>query len=126
MRGRKVKKSEDRFPLLADEESVSPVDDGHAARRFSRARVNAIIGFCVLIVLTFALSFLAAYHNGKNHVAHTKGIIFSAAVLISIWTILGMILAKRTLQEALLAGLFEFIIGFALVTEMPNFMGHVP
>ncbi|KAF2449624.1 hypothetical protein P171DRAFT_196736 [Karstenula rhodostoma CBS 690.94] len=123
LRTRKVKKSDDVF---ADEERVSPSDERNPARRFSRARLNVVIVLCVFIALTLALSVFAAHHTGKGRLACTKGIIFSATVLISMCTVLIMILARQALQEALLAGLLEFVIGFALVIEIRDFMEHVP
>lgn len=123
LRARKLKKPDD---LLTDEEHVSPSYERNPVRRFSRARLNVVIGLCVLIALIFGLSVFAAHHTGKDRLACTKGIIFSATVLISICTVLVMILARRALQEALLAGLLEFAIGFALVIEIRDFMEHVP
>jgi hypothetical protein len=120
---RKVKKPDEVFAV---EERVSSSDRRNPARRLSRARLNVVIGLCVFIVLTFALSVFAAHHTGKSRLACTKGIIFSATVLISMCTILVMILARRTLQEALLAGLLQFVIGFALIVEIRDFMEHVP
>ena len=100
--------------------------NGRNTHQLSRARLNLIIGLCVLILLTFALSTFAAHHTGKGRPACTKGIIFSATILISACTILAMTLARRALQEALLAGLLQFVIGFALVIEIREFMEHVP
>ena len=120
-----MKISNDRS-VLADEERVSSADESIPVHRFSRTRLNVIIGLCVLIALTFALSAFAAHHTGKGRLACTKGIIFSATVLISTFTILAMNLAGRALQEALLAGLLEFVIGFSLVIEIRDFMEHVP
>ncbi|KAK7179766.1 hypothetical protein DPSP01_003241 [Paraphaeosphaeria sporulosa] len=123
LRTRKVKKSD---AIFADEERVSANDERNTARRLSRARLNIVIGLCVFIVLTFVLSVFAAHHTGKDRLACTKGIIFSATVLISTCTVVAMTLARRALQEALLAGLLEFVIGFALVIEIREFMEHVP
>ncbi|KAF1969538.1 hypothetical protein BU23DRAFT_236731 [Bimuria novae-zelandiae CBS 107.79] len=124
LRPRRLKKS-DGCSVVPDEERVSSADESNP-RHFSRARRNVIVGLFTLIVLTFALSIFAAHHTGKSRLACTKGIIFSATVLISICTILAMSLARRALQEALLAGLLEFTIGFALVLEIRGFMEHVP
>jgi hypothetical protein len=54
--------------------------------------------------------------------ACTKGIIFSASVLMSFSTIVAMIVARHNLQTALLAGLLEFFVGFSLVVEIHEFM----
>ncbi|KAL5394788.1 hypothetical protein PMIN06_006340 [Paraphaeosphaeria minitans] len=123
LRTRRMKKSGDMF--ADDEERVSPSEERNPAGRFSRGRLSAIIGLCVFIALTFALSVFAAHHTGKGRLACTKGIIFSATILISMCTVLGMVLARRALQEALLAGLLEFVVGFALVIEIRDFMEHV-
>lgn len=122
---RKSKKSDESL-VIADEERISPSNEHKHAPRFSRARLNVVIGLCVFIVLTFALSAFAAHHTGKGRLACTKGIIFSATILISFSTVLVMVLARRPLQEALLAGLLEVVIGFALVTEIRDFMEHIP
>lgn len=124
LRPRKFKGSADAF--ANDEERVSPNHGLVPAQRISRTRLNLVIGLCVFIALVFSISVFAAHHTGKGRLACTKGIIFSATVLISMCTVLVMILARRALQEALLAGLLEFIIGFALVIEIHDFMEHVP
>jgi hypothetical protein len=54
--------------------------------------------------------------------ACTKGIIFAASVLMSCFTILAIVVARHALQTALLAGLLEFLVGFALVVEVHEFM----
>ncbi|KAJ4295174.1 hypothetical protein N0V90_007184 [Kalmusia sp. IMI 367209] len=125
LRHRQLKKSDNRLSLT-DEERVVHANEANPARRFSRARLNVIIVLCAFIALTFAFSVFAAHHTGKGRLACTKGIIFSATVLISVSTVLAMTLARLALQEALLAGLLEFLIGFALVIEIHDFMGHSP
>jgi len=88
----------------------------------SRARFYILISLISAIVLTFALSTFAAHHTGKMRMRCTKGIIFSASVLMSCFTILAMVVARQSLQTALLAGLLEFAIGFGLVVEIHDFM----
>lgn len=88
----------------------------------SRTRSYALIGLILAIVLTFSLFTFAAHHTGKGRLNCTKGIIFSGTVLISGFTVLAMVVARRALQEALLAGLLELIVGFALVIEIHDFM----
>jgi hypothetical protein len=81
-----------------------------------------IIALVVMIVLTFAISIIVAHHTGKRRMHYTEGILFGATVLISTSTVLVMILARRAPQEALLAGMLEFLIGFALLTKVHDFM----
>lgn len=88
----------------------------------SRARSYVVISLVIAIVLTFALSTFAAHHTGKMRMACTKGIIFAASVLMSCFTILAIVVARHALQTALLAGLLEFLVGFALVVEVHEFM----
>jgi hypothetical protein len=88
----------------------------------SRARLYIVISLVILILLTFALSAFAAHHTGKMRMACTKGIIFSASVLMSFSTVVAMIIARHNLQAALLAGLLEFFVGFSLVVEIHEFM----
>jgi hypothetical protein len=88
----------------------------------SRARFYVVISLLIAIVLTFALSAFAAHHTGKMRMACTKGIIFSASVLMSCFTVFAMIVARYTLQTALTAGLLEFLVGFGLVVEVHDFM----
>lgn len=125
MRPRRSKTQSNRL-VVADEERISPANRSSPTTRLSRVRINIIIGLCVLIVFTFALSVFAAHYTGKGRLACTKGIIFCATVLLSLLTVLVMNLSGRALQEALLAGLLEFVIGFALVMEIRDFMEHVP
>lgn len=77
-----------------------------------------------MIALTLAFSAVAAHHTGKGRLACTKGIIYLATVVVSLCTVLAMSLARRALQEALLAGLLEVIVGFVLVFQIHEFMGQ--
>ena len=88
----------------------------------SRTRRNVLVGLCVAAILTFIGSTYGAHHTGRAQMAHTKSIIFSATVILSFLTVVAMVVAKRSLQEALLAGLFESLIGFVLVVEIREFM----
>ncbi|KAF2468568.1 uncharacterized protein BDR25DRAFT_55893 [Lindgomyces ingoldianus] len=88
----------------------------------SRARFNTIVGLVIATVLTFVLSAFAAHYTGKGRMRCTKGIIFSATAIISCFTVLAMVTARRALQEALLAGLLESFFGIALVVEIHDFM----
>ncbi|KAF2643626.1 hypothetical protein P280DRAFT_516019 [Massarina eburnea CBS 473.64] len=107
------------------EEGRAPLATEHPKARLqplSRARFYTLIAILVVAALTLALSTFAAHYTGKARIACTKGIIFSATVLMSFFTVLAMVVARRALQEALLAGLLEFLIGFALVVEIHEFM----
>ena len=88
----------------------------------TRTRLYALISLLSAIALTFALFTFAAHYTGKGRMGCTKGIIFVGTLLISCFTVLAMIVARRSLQEALLAGLLEFLVGFALVVEIHDFM----
>ncbi|KAF2706183.1 hypothetical protein K504DRAFT_505142 [Pleomassaria siparia CBS 279.74] len=88
----------------------------------SRARSCVLISLSIAMLLTFALSVFAAHYTGKARTACTEGIIFSAAIILSCFTVLAMMVARRALHEALLAGLFEFLVGFALVVKIHDFM----
>ena len=108
---------------LAEEGRVSEASASTPpAKPLSRARLHVLVGLVVAIVLTFALSTFAAHHTGKGRMACTKAIIFAATVLLSCFTVLAMVVARRALQEALLAGLLESLVGFALVVEIHDFM----
>ncbi|KAF2793280.1 hypothetical protein K505DRAFT_244767 [Melanomma pulvis-pyrius CBS 109.77] len=108
---------------LAEEGRLSEATTRSSSPRpLSRARFYVLTSLVIAIVLTFALATFAAHHTGKMRMACTKGIIFSATVLVSCFTVLAMIVARHSLQEALLAGLLEFLVGFALVVEIHDFM----
>lgn len=109
-------------PLNLAEEGRPSEATTLTSQPLSPARSYVLISLVVAIVLTFALSTFAAHHTGKMRLACTKGIIFSAAVLMSCLTVVAMVVARRSLQEALLAGVLEFLVGFALVVEIKEFM----
>jgi hypothetical protein len=81
-----------------------------------------LVGLILLMVLTIGLSVLGAHYTGKGRITCTKGIVFGTTVLMAFFTILAMIVANRAPHEALLAGLLEVIIGFALLLELDDFM----
>jgi hypothetical protein len=93
-----------------------------ALEPLSPTRFYVLIGLIATIILTFSLFGFAAHHTGKGRMKCTEGLIFSGALLISCFTVLAMIVARRNPQEALLAGLFEFLVGFALVVKIHDFM----
>jgi hypothetical protein len=72
--------------------------------------------------LIIAFSAFGAHQTGKGRIACTKGIIFAATVLTSLLTVLAVIAARRSPQEALLAGLLEITIGFTLLDKLDDFM----
>ena len=127
-RRRSVKADQNRL-ALAEEGRVSQLaeSDKPARTPLSRVRFYILIGLLVAIGLTLALStfaarYTAAHYVGKGRMACTKGIIFTATVIISGFSVLAMVVARRALQEALLAGLLQCLVGFALVVEIHDFM----
>jgi hypothetical protein len=126
---RRLVKSDQTQPALAEEGHVSQVagSDKPACMSLSRVRLCILIALVVVIGLTLALAtfasrYTAVHYVGKNRIACTKGIIFAATVFISGLSVLAMVVARRTLQEALLAGLLQCLVGFALVVEIHDFM----
>jgi hypothetical protein len=67
-------------------------------------------------------SYSAAHYTGKSRIACTKGIIFAATVIIASLSVTAMVVARRALQEALLAGLLQCLVGFVLVVEIHDFL----
>jgi hypothetical protein len=109
---------------LAEEDLASQITEKPrvAQQHLTRARIYLLAALSIATVLTFSLSTFTVYSTGKAHIAYIKAIIFSATVLISVFTILAMIVGRRNLQEALQAGLLVFLIGFALVVEIREFV----
>jgi hypothetical protein len=75
-----------------------------------------------LALSTFAARYSAAHYTGKSRIACTKGIIFAATVIIASLSVTAMVVARRALQEALLAGLLQCLVGFVLVVEIHDFL----
>jgi hypothetical protein len=88
----------------------------------TRARLRARWAHRLDGVLTVVLSVYGTHVTGKKRMSCTKGIVFAATALLAWLTVLAMITARRALSEALLAGLLEFIFGFALLVELDDFM----
>lgn len=93
----------------------------------SPIRLFILVALFVLIGLTlglatFAARYVAARYSGKERVASTKGIVYSATVFISSLTVFAMVVARRALHEALLAGLLQCVVGFVLVVEIHEFI----
>ncbi|CAI6325412.1 unnamed protein product [Periconia digitata] len=111
---------------LAEEGRIprGSIDDTNSAVASSLSPRRRYILFALLVTAVFTLigSTYGAHHTGKAQIAHTKSIIFSATVVLSLLTVISMVVAKRPLQEALLAGVFESLIGFVLVVEIHEFM----
>jgi hypothetical protein len=74
------------------------------------------------IVLTLSLAIYAAHDTGRERMACTEGVVYTATVLNSALIILAMCAARWALQTALLAGLFHLIIGLALLFKIDVFM----
>ncbi|KAF2130494.1 hypothetical protein P153DRAFT_430690 [Dothidotthia symphoricarpi CBS 119687] len=86
-------------------------------------RLYVLIVIIVTITLAIASSALGAYYTGKDRMVYTKAIIFAATVFTTLLTVLALIVARRALHEALLAGLLGFIIGSMFLVELDDFMG---
>ncbi|KAF2110749.1 hypothetical protein BDV96DRAFT_603811 [Lophiotrema nucula] len=89
------------------------------------ARFWLLIATIAAIIFTLMFSIIGAHFTGKHRMRCTKGLIYMATVLISTFTVIAMVLARRAVLEALLAGLLELVTGFVLVLEVHEFMGPV-
>lgn len=114
-----------------DEDQVRLAEEGqiHRApvyisprRSLSPTRAYLLAGLTVLMILTITLSFYGARQTGKGRIACTKEIVFGATVLLAFFIVLAMMVARRAVHEALLAGLLETVIGFTLLLELDDFM----
>ncbi|KAH6289556.1 hypothetical protein HBI39_209990 [Parastagonospora nodorum] len=88
----------------------------------SRTRVYAlgVVGF--VMGLTMALAAFGAHSTGKARLSQTKIIVFTATALLACLMVSAMLIARRVLSEALLAGMLQFSFGFALLVELDEFM----
>ncbi|KAL6703647.1 hypothetical protein ACN47E_009421 [Coniothyrium glycines] len=112
------------FQYTTDAEQVPrPCAAQDKARPLSNTRRYLVATLVLLIFITLALSVRYAYHFGRGQMACTKGIIMGASVLVVVFTVVAMHVARRALQEALLAGLLEIAIGFILLQELNDLMG---
>ncbi|KAF2001833.1 hypothetical protein P154DRAFT_533438 [Amniculicola lignicola CBS 123094] len=103
---------------VSTESSVAPLP-----LPLPRTRLCLLTGLVATFVLMFGLCAYAAHHTGKQRAACFKGILFSATVLVSwCFAIIAMIRARRVIHEALLAGLFQFLVGVALVAAIHDLM----
>ena len=110
--------------VSAEEGHASPTAETARTRHrpLSRTRFYMLIAVLCMAALTLLSSIIAAHYTGKAHIVVTKSIIFSTVVLEAIYTVVGMTLARRSLQEALLAGLLEAVVGFSLSFELRKLM----
>jgi len=125
-------------------EASSFTEEGIASRSneaqpLTHARKHTVGALIVLKVFILIIAAYGAYLTGEKRLPCTKGILFAATSSMAILTVLTMLVAKRALIEALLAGLIEFVFGFgtcsfpilqrttdpvtlALVVEIDDFM----
>jgi hypothetical protein len=124
LRQRASKHDEDAV-RLAEEGQCSPTTPHRIeakVKSLPRTRVYAVVGLVAVMLLTIALSAFGAHTTGKARLQYTKVIVFIASALVSCLTVVAMLIARRALSEALLAGLLEFFFGFALLVELDDFM----
>ncbi|KAH8722638.1 hypothetical protein GQ44DRAFT_355182 [Phaeosphaeriaceae sp. PMI808] len=108
---------------LAEQGHVQPVTSpGLRLKPLSRTRVYVLVGVIFLMVMTLAVATISAHVTGKARMSCTKGIVFAATASLAFLTVLALLVARRALSEALLAGLLEFVFGFALLVELDDFM----
>lgn len=122
LRQRSVKHYEDPIRLAEEGHSETIVAPVTHKKALSRTRVFALTGVAFVMVLVVALSAFGAHSTGKANMSHTKVIVFTATSLLSCLTVLAMLVGKRAPSEALLAGLFEFSFGFALLSQLDELM----
>jgi hypothetical protein len=124
LRHRTPKNDEDAV-RLAEEGQCSPTTLHRIEVKVNslpRTRVYAVVGLVAVMLLTITLSAFGAHTTGKARLPYTKVIVFIASALVSCLTVVAMLIARRALSEALLAGLLEFSFGFALLVELDDFM----
>jgi hypothetical protein len=124
LRQRAPKYDEDAV-RLAEEDQCSPTTPHRIeakVKSLPRTRVYAVVGLVAVMLLTIVLSAFGAHTTGKARLQYTKVIVFIASALVSCLTVVAMLIARRALSEALLAGLLEFSFGFALLVELDDFM----
>jgi hypothetical protein len=88
----------------------------------SRTRIYALGVVGLVMGLTMALAAFGAHSTGKARLSHTKIIVFTATALLACLMVSAMLIARRVLSEALLAGMLQFSFGFALLVELDEFM----
>lgn len=91
-------------------------------KTLSRKRLFALWSVGGLMVLTLAVAGFGAHATGKHRIGCVKGIVFAATALTASYIILAMLVARRAVSEALLAGLLMLVVGFNLMAELNDFM----
>jgi uncharacterized membrane protein (GlpM family) len=114
-----------------DEPSVRLAEEGQQQltlgqttqlKSLSRARKYSIMGLITLMGCTVLAAAYATHLTGRSHMSCTRCIVFAATVALAFLTVLAMLIARRALSEALLAGLLELVFGFALLAELNDIM----
>ncbi|UPX15587.1 uncharacterized protein EKO05_0006031 [Ascochyta rabiei] len=78
----------------------------------------ALLGIVGLMVLTIIWSILSVYCMDKANMPLIRRTIFAATLLMALETVATMLVARRTLLESLLLGLFSLIAGFELLLHL--------
>lgn len=122
LRHRTLKHDVDPVELAEEGQSQPTTSYKPKIKSLSRTRTYVVVGLGAMMILTVALSAYGAYHTGKARMSCTKGIVFATTISMALFTVLAMLIVRRALSEALLAGLLEFAFGFALLVELDDFM----
>jgi hypothetical protein len=122
LRHRAPKHDEDLVRLAEEGQRQSSILQSPEPRPLSRTRIYAVIGLVVMMVSTIALSAFGAHFTGRARMPFTRIIVFTATALLTCFTIIAMLIARRTPSEAILAGILEFSFGFGLLVELDYFM----
>lgn len=88
----------------------------------THARIYVTIALFIFIVLTITLSTFGAWY-ARTNLVRVKGIIFFATICTSGFTVAGMAVSRRPIQETLLV---NFLVGFALVVAIHDYMVQSP
>ena len=73
-----------------------------------------------LLTLTVLLSGLTIHYTDRAKTAIRKRTIFAATMVVALQTVATMLIARRTLLEATLLGLFPLITGFMFLFHHDN------
>ncbi|KAF2025768.1 hypothetical protein EK21DRAFT_116474 [Setomelanomma holmii] len=91
-------------------------------KSLSRMRVNVLRGIMVVTALTLLLTAYGVHLMGKSRMPCTRCVVFLGTVAMTCFTVIAMLIARRALSEALLAGLIALVFGFTLLAELKDFM----
>ncbi|KAH7093402.1 hypothetical protein FB567DRAFT_173776 [Paraphoma chrysanthemicola] len=91
-------------------------------KRLSQVRKYIIFGLITLMGCTAITAGYVIHLTGRTRLSCTRCTIFAATVVLASLTIPAMLIARRAMSEALLAGLLELVFGFALVAELKDFV----